>query len=151
MENDLPKGWVETNIGTLVSSKKGRKPVNVIDYSKDGHVPYILIDEMEGKPVRYFTEDPSVSLVTKNDVLLVWDGSIGKCASGLEGAIGSTMVALTPKADIPTRFIEYLIKHLNPYIKETSTGTGLQHINKNFFKECIIRVPPIEEQIRCNF
>lgn len=103
---------------------------------------------MEGKQVRHYTSDPYVSLITPEDVLLVWDGSIGKCASGLEGAIGSTMVALTPKGNIPTKFIEYLIKHLNQYIKETSTGTGLQHINKNFFKECIVPVPPLPEQKR---
>jgi type I restriction enzyme, S subunit len=148
MENELPKGWEEINIGTIVSSKKGRKPSSVIDEPRKGLVPYILIDEMEGKPIRYYTNDPYVSLVTKEDILLVWDGSIGKCASGLEGAIGSTMVALTAKDKIPTKFIEYLIKHLNRYIKETSTGTGLQHINKNFFKECIVPVPPLAEQQR---
>jgi type I restriction enzyme, S subunit len=103
---------------------------------------------MEGRPVRFYTNDEAVPQVNKEDVLLVWDGSIGKCASGLEGAIGSTLVALTPKGKIPTRFLEYLIRYLNPYIKETSTGTGLQHINKNFFKECIIPIPPLSEQHR---
>jgi type I restriction enzyme S subunit len=148
MENNLPKGWVEINIGQILISKKGKKPFSVSTTYKKEFVPYILIDEMEGKKIRYYTNDFSVPLANKKDVLLVWDGSIGKSASGLEGAIGSTIVCLTPKDEIPTRFLEYLIKHLNNYIKETSTGTGLQHINKNFFVDCIIPVPPLAEQQR---
>lgn len=148
MENNLPKGWIECSIGEILISRKGKKPSSTITEPKDGYLPYILIDEMEGKPVRAYTNDKSVPLVSKKDVLLVWDGSIGKCGSGLEGVIGSTLVALTPQGDIPTKFLEYIIRNVNPFIKETSTGTGLQHVNKDFFKECIIPLPPLPEQQR---
>ncbi len=148
MENNLPKGWIECSIGEILISRKGKKPSSTINEPKEGYLPYILIDEMEGKPVRAYTNDQSVPLVKKNDVLLVWDGSIGKCGSGLEGVIGSTLVALTPQGNIPTKFLEYTIRNVNPFIKETSTGTGLQHINKDFFKECVIPLPPLPEQQR---
>lgn len=148
MNNNLPKGWIECSIGEILISRKGKKPSSTISERKKGYLPYILIDEMEGKPVRGYTNDDSAPLVTKKDVLLVWDGSIGKCGSGLEGVIGSTLVALTPLGDIPTKFLEYTIKNVNQFIKETSTGTGLQHINKEFFKECKIPLPPLPEQRR---
>ncbi len=144
----LPKGWVECKLGEIVFSRKGKKPKNTSDVWKESYVPYLLIDEMEGKKIRSYTNDNSVPMVTKNDVLLVWDGSIGKCASGLEGAIGSTLVGLTPLGGIPTKFIEYTLKQKNRFIKETSTGTGLQHINKEFFKICDVAVPPLAEQKR---
>jgi restriction endonuclease S subunit len=134
MENSLPQGWVECSLGKIVTAKKGKKPISVICEPREGYVPYILIDEMEGKPIRTYTNDPKVSIVDESEVLLVWDGSIGKCGSGLKGAIGSTLVGLKVLDKIQTKFLEYTIKQQNNFIKETSTGTGLQHINKDFFE-----------------
>ncbi len=148
MANKLPKSWAECKLGDIIISRKGKKPRQVVNEKRGGFFPYILIDEMEGKKIRYYTNDSNIPRVTKNDVLLVWDGSIGKCGSGLEGAIGSTLVGLTPLGKIPTKFIEYLLKYINNFIRETSTGTGLQHINKDFFKICYVKIPPLNEQKR---
>ena len=146
--SELPVGWTECKLGEILISRKGKKPKITSDIMKTGYVPYLLIDEIEGKAIRSYTNDNSVRMVSKNDVLLVWDGSIGKCASGLAGAIGSTLVGLTPLGGIPTKFLEYTIKQKKRFIKETSTGTGLQHINKEFFKICDILIPPLNEQKR---
>jgi Restriction endonuclease S subunits len=116
----------------------------VISHAKNGYDPYILIDELEGKPVRMFTNDPKVPRARKEDVLLVWDGSIGKCASGMTGAVGSTMAVLSPKNGLNTKFLEYFIRRSKNLILETSTGTGLQHINKNFLKTVEISFPSDE-------
>lgn len=140
--------WVETPLGSIVLSRKGKKPNILIPEKKEGYLPYILIDELEGNKPRNFTNESNLPFVNKNDVLLVWDGSIGKCASGIDGIIGSTLVALTPLGLIPTKFLEYIIINANRSIKETSTGTGLQHINKNFLKEFYIYLPPLNEQKR---
>lgn len=148
MENNLPNGWVECSLGEILTAKKGKKPTATIDEPRKGFVPYILIDEMEGKPIRTYTNDPKVSIIDESEVLLVWDGSIGKCGSGLNGAIGSTLVGLKALDKIQTKFLEYTIKLQNNFIKETSTGTGLQHINKDFFEICKIPLPPLAEQDR---
>lgn len=148
MENNLPKGWVECSLGEILTAKKGKKPSSVIGEPRTGYVPYILIDEMEGKPIRNYTNDPKVSIIDETEVLLVWDGSIGKCGSGMKGAIGSTLVGLKALGGIETKFLEYTIKQQNNFIKETSTGTGLQHINKDFFEICKIPLPPLAEQNR---
>jgi type I restriction enzyme S subunit len=148
MENNLPKGWVECSLGEILTAKKGKKPSSVINEPREGYVPYILIDEMEGNPIRNYTNDPKVSIIDETEVLLVWDGSIGKCGSGMKGAIGSTLVGLKALGGIQTKFLEYTIKQQNNFIKETSTGTGLQHINKDFFEICKIPLPPLAEQHR---
>lgn len=148
MENNLPHGWVVCSIGEILTAKKGKKPSSTIDEPRKGFVPYILIDEMEGKSIRTYTNDPKVSIIDESEVLLVWDGSIGKCGSGMKGAIGSTLVALKPLDKVPTKLLEYIIKQKNNFIKETSTGSGLQHINKDFFEICKIPLPPIAEQQR---
>lgn len=145
MENNLPEGWTSCPLKDVVSSRKGKKPATVINHGKKGYDPYLLIDELEGKPVRAFTNDPKVPRAREEDVLLVWDGSIGKCASGLSGAVGSTIAVLSPKKGLNTKFLEYFIRRSKNHILETSTGTGLQHINKSFLKTTEIPLPPNEE------
>jgi type I restriction enzyme S subunit len=148
MGNNLPNGWTSHPLKDVVSSRKGKKPATVIDHEKKGYDPYLLIDELEGKPARTFTNDPKVPRAREEDVLLVWDGSIGKCASGLSGAVGSTIAVLSPKKGLNTKFLEYFIRRSKNHILETSTGTGLQHINKSFLKTTEIPLPPNEEKQR---
>ncbi|WP_187149563.1 restriction endonuclease subunit S, partial [Treponema endosymbiont of Eucomonympha sp.] len=103
---------------------------------------------LESKRFKFYSNERNLPIAKPDDVLLVWDGSIGKCASGISGIIGSTIIGLTPLGNIPAKFIEYVIRYANKTIKETSTGTGLQHINRNFIDSYIIRLPPLPEQKR---
>lgn len=147
MSEMLPKGWIETKLRHIVVHRKGKKPKKTIQVYKDGYVPYILIDEMEGKPIRFYTDDNTVPVAKASDVLIVWDGSIGKTATGLNGAIGSTIVALTPIV-IPANFLEAFLKLSKPIIEQTSRGTGLQHINQTTFWPLTFPLPPLNEQLR---
>jgi len=142
MENKLPNGWTSCSLKDVVSSRKGKKPNAVINHAKKGYDPYILIDELEGNSPRTYTNDSKIPRATEKDVLLVWDGSIGKCASGLSGAVGSTIAVLSPKNGLNTKYLEYFIKRSKNYITETSTGSGLQHVNKNLLKTLEIPLPP---------
>ena len=147
MSEALPQGWIATELGQIVFHRKGKKPENTIQTSKDGYVPYILIDEMEGKPIRAYTDDRTVPIAKEEDILIVWDGSIGKTATGLSGAIGSTIAALTPIV-IPSNFLEAFLKLSKPTIEQTSRGTGLQHINQTTFWPLSFPLPPLNEQNR---
>lgn len=148
MTNDLPKNWTETELGNILISRKGKKPNVLLEDQAFNSTPYILIEQLEGKSNKFYTTDKNVVKVFKDEVLMVWDGSIGKFGSGIEGALGSTLVAMKPIDKIPTNFLKYIIFHKQNFIKQTSTGVGLQHINKNFFKECKINLPPLLEQER---
>jgi type I restriction enzyme, S subunit len=148
LESNLPVGWTKCKIGDFLLSRKGKKPAYLLGEFKEGYLPYILIDQLEGNPIRNYTNDKEIVIVNKNDVLLVWDGSIGKSGFGFNGALGSTLVALTPLGGITPDFLNYLIKYVNPIIRETSTGSGLQHINKDFLSTCEINLPPLKEQTR---
>jgi type I restriction enzyme S subunit len=102
---------------------------------------------MEGKPIRKYTNDENVPIADKNDVLIVWDGSIGKTATNIKGAIGSTITALTAIV-IPAKFLEYFLRTAKPFIEQTSRGTGLQHINPKTFWPLSFPLPPLNEQKR---
>jgi len=147
MSEELPKGWASARLIEVVSARKGKKPEVLREKGAQGWHPYLLIDQMEGKPVRYFTNDPKVTIASKEDVLVVWDGSIGKCTRGLEGAVGSTIVALKP-IGIDTSFLEAFIKQSRSILQQTSRGTGLQHINQEVFWDLEVPFAPLAEQRR---
>ena len=147
MNEELPKGWIVAPLRGVVSARKGKKPKTLHDSAVPGSVPYLLIDQMEGKAARHFTDDSKVTIADKDEVLLVWDGSIGKCASGLKGAVGSTIVALKP-IGIESRFLEAFIKSSRRTLVETSRGTGLQHINQEVFWDLPFPLAPLTEQRR---
>lgn len=147
MSEELPKGWIDTNLKQVVLHKKGKKPKETIPIPKDGYVPYILIDEMEGKPIRAFTNDEKVPVANEDDVLIVWDGSIGKTATGIQGAIGSTIAALTPIVISPG-FLNAFLQLSKIKVEQTSRGTGLQHINPTIFWPLKFPLPPFSEQKR---
>lgn len=147
MNKDLPVGWIEAELKDFVLYRKGKKPSTSTSVKKKGYIPYLLIDEMEGKPIRSYTNDTTVPVANPNDVLVVWDGSIGKTATGLKGAIGSTIAALTPVL-ISSNFLEYFLKTAKPFIEQTSRGTGLQHINPDSFWLMPFPLPPLNEQKR---
>lgn len=147
MNDTLPKGWIKASLKDVVVSRKGKKPKNLVSEKREGCFPYILIDEMEGKPIRKYTNDENVPIADKNDVLIVWDGSIGKTATNIKGAIGSTITALTAIV-IPAKFLEYFLRTAKPFIEQTSRGTGLQHINPKTFWPLSFPLPPLNEQKR---
>jgi type I restriction enzyme S subunit len=147
MNSEIPSNWTCIDLKELVFSRKGKKPKRLSANHKGGYIPYILIDEMEGKPARSFTNDKSMPTASEKDILVVWDGSIGKTAKGLTGAIGSTIAALTPII-IETTYLESFIKLSKPYIEQTSRGIGLQHINPDYFWTLQVPLAPLNEQRR---
>lgn len=147
MSNELPQGWASTRLREVVLARKGKKPNSLQEAGLSDWFPYLLIDQMEGKPARYFTNDSKVTVAEKEDVLVVWDGSIGKCTSGLVGAVGSTIVALKP-IGISTGYLEAFIKYIQPVLQQTSRGTGLQHINQKVFWDLEVPIAPHSEQCR---
>ena len=147
MSKTLPKGWVEATLKDIVLHKKGKKPSKTVPENRNGYLPYILISEMEGKPVRAYTNDENIPVANENDVLIVWDGSIGKTATGIKGAIGSTIAALTPVI-VETNLLNVFLQLSRPVIEQTSRGTGLQHINPITFWPLQFSFPPLNEQKR---
>lgn len=147
MSDVLPPGWVKVTLKEIVLHKKGKKPKHTISKYKDGYIPYILIGEMEGKPIRNYTNEENMPIADKGDVLIVWDGSIGKTATNLYGVIGSTITALTPII-MPAKFLEYFLKTTKSFLEQTSRGTGLQHINPRTFWPLQIPLPSLNEQKR---
>jgi len=141
----LPEGWEVDILKNIIIKRKGKKPTILFETKKEIAIPYILIDQMEGRPNRYYTNDDKVPIADEDDILIVWDGSVGKVTSGIKGAIGSTIAALTPKK-INSTLLKYFLITKKSEIENTSRGTSIQHINPEYFDNLLVPIPPKEIQ-----
>ena len=48
-ELKLPKGWVETKLGDVITSVKGKKPKTLVEKFSKNYLPYINIKAFEKK------------------------------------------------------------------------------------------------------
>lgn len=128
----------------ITIAKKGKKPASFVDTPKEWYSPYILIEQMEWHPIRRYTND-NCPVATKDDILIVRDGSIGKTATNIEWIIWSTIVAITP-LKINKDYLHYFIKYSKPTILANPKWSGLAHINPDVFWNLQIPLYSIPQQ-----
>lgn len=124
-------------------------PLEFSEIEKQGFAPYIDIKLFDrGILSRFAKCDTKVTLVNKNDVLVVWDGArFGLSAIGWEGVLGSTIVALNSQYVLP-KFLFYFIQSNFKKIQSKPRGVGIPHVEPSLFWNLPIPVPPMAEQKR---
>ncbi len=81
----------------IVNTQKGKNPPVKSKTKLDGYIPYIDIKAFERGIFDIYTDGNKCLLCDEGDILLVWDGAIGKVGIAYKGAVGSTIV----KIDVP--------------------------------------------------
>jgi type I restriction enzyme, S subunit len=148
MNDDLPAGWTAERLENLVSPRKGKKPTFLSDHPVDGFVPYLDIHAVEKKEIRQFADIESSRIAYKNDVLVVWDGArSGWVGTGIAGAIGSTMMALTPH-DVEAKYLRFFLATQFETINRSTRGTGIPHVDPEVFWNLNVPLAPSKEQRR---
>lgn len=129
--SELVVGWVQKNIGNLVTFKKGKK-VETSDELLDGYLRYLGASGLEGKDDGYGLSDNGV-IANKTDVLMLWDGErSGLVGHKQFGVVSSTVSRLRPETELidPTFLYYSLLLNFN-WIQQNRTGTGVPHVPKD--------------------
>ena len=97
--------WVGTALSDVVKSRKGKKPRVLGNEPFKNSAAYINIAAFERGIIDEYADIASSNLCKSTDILVVWDGArFGLAGSNQEGAIGSTLAALSPILWNPTTF-----------------------------------------------
>ncbi len=143
-------GWTSALLKDIVVSQKGKRPAVMSALPSKGFVPYLDIQAIEKGQVTSYAEATSSRLGSNNEILVVWDGArSGWPGLGQNGAIGSTIVALTPKPGVGNRY--YLYRWLQSQfdrINAKTRGTGIPHVDPGVFWNLEVPLPPLSEQRR---
>lgn len=144
---DIPPHWQVIALRQLVVTQKGKKPLKLTPQRFQDSVPYLDIEALETAIVRQHADPYSTVISSDNDVLVVWDGTrCGLCFKARHGAVGSTIMCLTPLV-IDCDFLVSYIQSKYTLINNASTGaTGIHHVDSEMFFSLKVPVPPVEEQ-----
>lgn len=147
-QNNLPCGWVRTQLGDVIGSVKGKKPKNLGEQSDSLKIPYVTIEGFEKKIFNQFTDGKDCSLCEPSDVLIVWDGArCGLVGRGVAGAIGSTLAKLICGESSP-HYLFYFLTTKYETINKRPKGVGIPHIDPNIFWTIPFPIAPLPEQHR---
>lgn len=143
-----PGHWTKIKLEQSVLFKKGKKP-NILEAEKfNGAIPYINIEAFETGNIKQYADIKSSNICKKGDILVVWDGArFGLTGTNQEGAIGSTIMCLTP-IEIKSEFLFKFIQSKYPEIQQNPKGTGIPHVNPEVFWNFQVPLPPLTEQQR---
>lgn len=139
---EIPEGWRLVELGELLDFAKGKKPSALSAKPGSGLQPVILIDTFDSGRSGFASPAGMVE-ANSNDVLMVMDGaSSGRVETGFEGVVGSTIAKIVPKRSPPgTRFLYYLLKHLEREVRQHQTGTSIPHTDKGWIVRQTVSLP----------
>lgn len=145
---ELPEGWVKTELVNVVNYQKGKKPKILKDTYSPDLVPYLDIEAFVNHKIRKYAAPNSSKLAKESDILIVWDGArSGLTGQAKKGAIGSTIVSLTP-IKINQKYLLRFVQSKYYYINNNPRGSGIPHVDPDLFWNIQIPLPPLKEQAR---
>jgi len=143
-------GSTPSTLGSAISITKGKKhEVSASPSSKA--VRLIGIDDLRNDDSIRYTDDPVGVEAVPEDILIAWDGAnAGTIGFSKSGYIGSTIARLRVRhgAQLFTPFIGAYLKSKFEYLRQTSTGATIPHINRNALESIPLPAVTYNDQIR---
>ncbi len=147
IKEELSEGWKIVKFKDIFEIRKGKK-VNISENPTENSIPYIVIENLRGEPIKKVSDDKKGLLCCSDDILIVWDGAnCGTVGSGLDGFVGSTIARLSLIDDsIDKDYVLIFLKSRFKLFNTYTTGATIPHLDKNFLINFKIPVPPLETQ-----
>jgi len=141
----VPDYWTSKPLRELVSISKGKKVISSDTWEQDS-IPYIGANAFKGN-FTVFTSSKNAVIGEQDDILILWDGErSGLVATGLHGAVSSTVARLRSKSEVNPCFLYYFMDSKFRWIQERRTGLAVPHVPKDLKDLLIIDFPPLPEQ-----
>lgn len=150
----IPKNWGVKQLDKYLNFERGIEPgsKNYIETSTKGAIPFYRVGDMlnQDKVNYVYEEHLKGKRVKKGEVLVSFDGALGRIAMNLEGSYSTGMRKVFSKKDLLTNeFIYVLFKSLDIQntIETFATGTTILHAS-SAIKHLVM---PYNQEIVCKF
>jgi len=137
-----------TLLKDIVQIEKGRK-YNLLEENQEGAIRVFQANDFRNENKPLYTLDSDGVLAKEDDIMLVWDGSVGQMGFGRTGYVGSTMVKLKVKnkKQFSPFFIYRFLQTKSEYLKRKATGATIMHINRKSLEQLEIPDLEIDDQL----
>jgi type I restriction enzyme S subunit len=132
-----------TLLKDIVQIEKGRK-YNLLEENQEGAIRVFQANDFRNENKPLYTFDDNGVLANEDDIMLVWDGSVGQMGFGRCGYVGSTMVKLKVKnkKQFSPFFIYRFLQTKSEYLKRKATGATIMHINRKSLER--LEIPDLD-------
>jgi type I restriction enzyme, S subunit len=144
---EIPSEWKTKRLKYVFNIYKGTKPTSLFDDYQEDRLPYLSMNVLRSDKPENFCNKLEGVRVSKNDLLILWDGSnSGEIVKSIDGILSSTMSNLKTKTDDNIKFLYFLLKCYEQDFKLNTIGMGIPHVDGNHLRNSILTLPPFQEQ-----
>lgn len=137
MENELPKGWIETNLGNILALEYGKSLPKSVRHG--GKFPVFGSNGIVGYHSSFLIEGPGIIVGRK--------GSHGEVTWSNDNFFPiDTTYYVSTKKGLDLKLAYYLLKSLD--LKALNRSTAIPGLNREDAYSLAIKLPPISEQQR---
>lgn len=132
-----------TLLKDIVQIEKGKK-YNLLVENQQGAIRVFQANDFRNENKPLYTLDKHGVFAEKDDIMLVWDGSVGQMGFGRSGYVGSTMVKLKVKNKklFSPLFIYRFLQTKSEYLQRKATGATIMHISRKSLEQ--LKIPDID-------
>jgi type I restriction enzyme S subunit len=137
------------SIGNILDVSKGKKH-NIAEIPSSDAKRVIGINDLRNDKNILLTNDEKGIFADEKDILIAWDGAnAGTIGFGKQGFIGSTIARLRIKNPelFHTVYVGKLLQSKFDYLRASSTGATIPHINRAALDSIQVPVVKLSEQI----
>ena len=162
VENNLPKGWVETTLGEVSKVQTGPFGSQLLkEQYITGGTPVVTVEHIDDFRIIDF-DYPSVTdedkerlskyLLKEGDIIFTRVGSVDLSAYVAKEQDGwmfsSRMLSVRTNRDVDSKFLSYFFRQISfrKYIHRISVGATMPSINTSILKSIPISYPSKQEQ-----
>lgn len=134
LKREIPRGWIADRLDKKLNMKRGVEPGSdaYSDVETENEtVPFIRVSDLGSKPALYISEEAANGTrCIPTDVLVSFDGSVGKMAVAMEGAYSSGVRKISAKDDSYSDALIYLIfrsEEIQKTIAKYAVGSNILH------------------------
>ncbi len=133
----------------IVTIEKG-KGYDLLEAFQEGAKRVFRANDFRNEAKPQYTLEKAGLFADEDDILVVWDGSVGQMGFGKTGFVGSTIVRIRikNKKEFSPSFIFKFLQTKSEFLKRKSTGATIMHINRKSLENLVIPSISISDQIQ---
>lgn len=169
LKREIPKGWRVDLLGKKLNMQRGVEPGSEAysEVETDTYtVPFIRVSDLGLKPALYISEKAANGTgCLPSDVLVSFDGSVGKMAIAMEGAYSSGIRKITPRDNDYSDALIYFIfqsEEIQKTISKYAVGSNILHaagaiehllfpFGKEVVQDFISKIEPLYKKMVNNY
>lgn len=153
----IPTDWGFKKLGDI--SKKIIYPQRDKPENLDGEIPWVRIEDLDGKYIsesksgkgvsKETVEEMNLSTFPSGTLMCSCSGNMGICAiTERELVSNQTFAGIVPSKDINVEYLYYILESMKDDLQRMSTGTTISYLSSDKLKKFSIPCPPRPEQRR---